>query len=151
MSFEGHYQTLCKSNHVGPNIACSYGAEDEQRRAYRCDAWIDGKECGAEIGWSNMVDDTNCDSHGHHKMIRQSEEEVRTCNFGHPHVWTAATYKPSEFPFYYDQEKDWMEMRTADCPKCGDTAYLSIREDDPSDTSLQCPTCSNKAARQGSP
>lgn len=147
MSYEGYYQTLCEKGHQGPDVPCQYSVEAEQGiiKSYVCDAWVEGETCGSGLTWVNSVDDTNCDSQGYHMLEQQTEEVVKKCNFGHPHVWTAATYKPSKNPYWYDQEKGWVETRKDPCPECGSKdAYLHIRKDDVTDTWRFCIPCSNK-------
>jgi len=147
MSYEGYYQTLCEKGHLGPDIPCQYSVEREQDiiKGYTCTEWVDGKPCGASLTWVNSVDDTNCDSQGYHFMEQLTEQVTKTCDLGHEHVWTAATYKPSENSYWYDQEKGWVETRRDVCPDCGSKdAHLHIRKDDASDTWRYCIPCSNK-------
>lgn len=49
MSFEGYYQQICPNGHY-----------------YTCDVYTVGpcSDCGEGAAWSNLVDETNCDSVG---------------------------------------------------------------------------------------
>ena len=148
MSYEGHIQILCAKGHPGglPVSYDMYG--DDGISEWRCKSLVDNKSCKESVGWSNSVDDTNCESHGHHEMIELTPQETRDCDLGHTHVWTAATFKPSENPFWYHQEWDWMEIHSIKCPECGDDAIKSICKDDPSKTILDCCTCHNRKAAE---
>ena len=144
MSYEGHYQALCKNGHQTgfPVLYSGYG-EREQRDAWRCNAWIDGKVCGAGVEWINSVDDTNCESYGHHHMIEVTPEEIKKCNFDHPHIWTAATYKPSENPYKYDDKQGWIELSSGPCPVCKADCGIEIAES--GSKKYNCIDCHNKA------
>lgn len=109
MSYEGHIQLLCRKGHGGELPISYFG--DDGISAWRCKAMVDNKICGEPVDWSNQVDDTNCKSYGHRMMIALTPQETRTCDFGHPHVWTAATFKPSKNPFRYDQDEGWIEIK----------------------------------------
>jgi hypothetical protein len=149
MSYEGHIQLLCTKGHPG-GLPISYDmyGEGEEMGEWRCKSRVDNMLCDESIGWSNIVDDTNCESHGHHEMIELTPQETRTCDLGHTHVWTEATYKPSERPFWFDQELGWMEIHAIKCPKCGEDAHNSICKDDPSKAILDCCTCHNRRAEE---
>ncbi len=77
MSFEGHYEGICKNGH-----------------SVVWDAYDDGESCslcGAPMGWTNLVDDTNCEATGEmpdafwHEL-QETTATVETCNLGHQHV-----------------------------------------------------------------
>lgn len=95
MSYEGHYQALCQKGHQTGGFPVLYSVDEEQAQhaAWRCQARINNEICGSPVGETNSVDDTNCESEGIKKFIKLTEEELRTCDFGHVHVWTAATYQ----------------------------------------------------------
>ena len=70
MSYEGHIQLLCTKGHPG-NLPVTYDMYgDDGVSEWRCRGWVNNKLCNEPVGWSNGVDDTNCESHGHHEMIR---------------------------------------------------------------------------------
>ena len=146
MSYEGYIQTLCEKGHAGPDFSC-YSSSGEIKN-FRCAQHIEGVACGAPVGWSNSVDDTNCDSQGYHFLEQLTESVTKECNLGHQHVWTAATFKPSKNAYWYDQEKGWVETQQHPCPDCGKPAWLNIRKDDPSDTWNFCGECENRKARE---
>lgn len=144
MSYEGHIQLLCKKGHPDelPVTYDMYG--DDGVGDWRCQSLVNNKPCKEPVGWSNSVDDTNFESWGHHEMIELTPEETKVCDLGHTHVLTAATFKPSENPFWYHQEWDWMEIQSLKCPECGDDATKSVCKEDPSKTILDCGPCHNR-------
>lgn len=87
MSWEGYYQVICKNGHYFHAPDPFYGETSP------C------KECGAEDGWTNMVDETNCDSYGiipYNLLVEKyliSEQVVETCNLGHKHVTQPALFR----------------------------------------------------------
>jgi hypothetical protein len=118
MSFEGYWQLLCKNGHCS-DYPVTYGGEEAYFKNFTCDHLIEGKPCGAKVEWTNLVDDTNCDAYGYHKMEEQTKAIVKRCDLGFEHVWTEATYKPSKNPYFYDGNVDqWVEI--LDCKTCGD-------------------------------
>lgn len=142
MSYEGYIQSLCEKGHQGPDIDC-YSSSSEEIKQHKCQALVEGEQCLASLGWTNSVDDTNCDSRGYRFMEQLTEQVVKTCDMGHEHIWTAATFEPSKNAYWYDQEKGWVETQQQTCPDCGESAWLNIRKDDPSDTWCYCGNCNN--------
>lgn len=95
MSFEGYYQVLCTNGHADTlPVQYSWQKEADEQAAYRCDQLIDGKPCGASLDWINLVDDTNFDDAGKIPLVEQTPRMIKTCDLGHTHVWTDATFKP---------------------------------------------------------
>jgi hypothetical protein len=148
MSYEGHYQALCKNGHptTFPVLYSGFGEQEEQE-SWRCPAWINGVVCGAKVEWLNSVDDTNGESYGHHKMIEIAPEEIRKCNFDHPHVWTAAIYKPSKNPYRHDDDKGWVELTSGECPICY-TEDCGVETTESGDVEYNCITCHNATIRE---
>lgn len=103
MSYEGHYDGLCEKGHQC-GFPCMYGDESEMFRRFRCNSLVDGKVCGAKLGYLNAVDDTNCESYGRREYIELTPEVTKTCDMGHTHVITAATYRFSDISTYRDNE-----------------------------------------------
>lgn len=84
MSYEGYVQQLCTNGH--------YSQADAYADGFAC------VDCGAEIAWTNAVDETNCDSFGYippeeFKKILVKEETVEVCNLGHAHITSPAVYR----------------------------------------------------------
>jgi hypothetical protein len=92
MSFEGYYQVLCEKGHLHHRDC--YGWSDVSAQAWVCDSLVDGKPCGASIGWDNLVDDTNCDAYGKVEMVEMTARITKTCDLGHVHTWTESTFAP---------------------------------------------------------
>ncbi len=104
MSYEGHYQILCKEGHFS-TMPCMYGGEDWEN--WKCEDIVDGEKCGSTHDVVNSVDDTNCDSYGYRKPIlvkKAVTEKCPTC--GHTHVTSDATYRLSEEVYFYSQSAD---------------------------------------------
>lgn len=81
MSFEGYEQLLCKAGH--------HWCEDVHNYEEKiC------PHCGGEIAWSNLVDETNCDSDGYIEMGQFLSEPPKNeiCNLGHTHQIAPAVY-----------------------------------------------------------
>ncbi len=98
MSYEGHEQVLCKNGHYH-EFDC-YEASSGFIENWVCADLIDGKPCGAKAGVCNDVDETNCDSYGHRKVIELAPVKTKTCDMGSPHVISHATYKLSDTRYY---------------------------------------------------
>jgi hypothetical protein len=86
MSFEGYNQVLCKNGHLS-NLDAFF-----EENAFKC-------TCGAGIAWSNLVDETNCESYGliSEKEMRKflvSDATVCSCEHcGNKHNATEAVYR----------------------------------------------------------
>lgn len=86
MSFSGYYQRICNAGHYS---VCDAFDEDVEPQ---CD-------CGAKIGWSNLVDQTNGYEGGdipikileQHFLIKAPE--IKKCDMGHEHVVLPAIYR----------------------------------------------------------
>ena len=146
MSYEGHIQLLCKKGHQDTHSISYCG--DDGISEWRCKSRVYNKLCNEPVGWSNGVDDTNFESHGHREMIELTPQETQVCDLGHTHVLTAATFKPSENAFWYDQKWGWMEMHSIKCSECGDDAIMNICKEDTSRTHIDCCTCYNRKAAE---
>lgn len=92
MSFEGHYQIICKNGHYHEVDCDAYDYEDF---VFNCGDLIDGVACKAPERWSNLVDDTNCDEAGKVEIVELTPRIIKRCNLGCNHIWTAATYAPA--------------------------------------------------------
>lgn len=102
MSYEGYIQTICERGH--------YSQRDDDYYAYQAPAWkcshlFDGVVCGSESKESYSVDDTNCDSYGRREVILLTPETYETCNLGHRHIISAATYRFDPTPLFWDGER----------------------------------------------
>jgi hypothetical protein len=93
MSYEGYTQNLCSSVN-GAHFFCAaetYGNED-----------IKCNYCGSPPGWTNSVDETNCDSYGFMdndliNTLLVTPQVTETCNLGCLHITSPAIYRiPSE-------------------------------------------------------
>ena len=88
MSYEGRIQVICQNGHYGVREA-SYNLDDEEAPCH----------CGAELAWTNAVDDTNCEAWGEipeailQKEFMVSDEVVETCNLGHKHITKERVYR----------------------------------------------------------
>lgn len=89
MSYEGYVQAICTNGHYS-SFAETYG-----RKYPTCPT------CKAEFGWTNPVDDTNCDAVGvipSEVMDTFIKERTpsQVCNLGHTHEGEVLYRIPSE-------------------------------------------------------
>jgi len=84
MSFEGYYQILCKEGHEGNEDVC-----DMNFSRWFCDY------CGAGIGWSKLIDQTNEDGSFDCVELEQLTNYKKcTCSCGYVHsIGPPLTYK----------------------------------------------------------
>ena len=112
MSYEGREQIICLHGHY-----------DERDAADRSPPFC---VCGADVGWCNQVDDTNCDSYGEIPLkllvekFQITAEVVETCNLGHSHVTAPAVFR---VPLHEEMYK-FRHHR----PNYGGTALVPIKE-----------------------
>lgn len=92
MSFEGYYQILCERGHLHRRDA--YDWPWGPSHTWTCDSLVDGKPCRALVAWDNLVDDTNCDAYGKIEVVEMSPRVTKTCDLGHVHTWSEATFAP---------------------------------------------------------
>jgi hypothetical protein len=83
MSYEGYEEYMCEDGH--------YWAEDA---LYSLDiSEFDCPDCKKKAIWNNPVDQTNDDGEQYRaKLIEKTPAVYETCNLGHQHLKTAATY-----------------------------------------------------------
>ncbi len=112
MSYEGREQIICVRGHYY-----------ERDVAYREPAIC---ICGADVGWDNQVDDTNCDSYGEIpfallvQKFQTTPEVVETCNLGHNHVTAPAVFRVPTHEETY-KLRHWR-------PSYGGTPLMPIKE-----------------------
>lgn len=108
MSYEGRYDGLCENGHkCGFSARYSMDEELNEFDAFRCKAQINGRDCGAKLGYLNSVDETNLDEYGFREYIELTPSITKTCNMNCTHVVTEATYKFSDEQKYWDG-KSWI-------------------------------------------
>lgn len=88
MSYEGFIQALCEKGHYN---------QFEDRMDFDPEAYGSCRICKSKIAWVNSVDDTNGDAWGFippdlFNAFLSSFEKVETCNLGHQHITSHATY-----------------------------------------------------------
>lgn len=88
MSYEGYIQALCEKGHYN---------QFPDRMDFDLESEGSCQICGGKIVWVNSVDDTNgdawgCIPHDLFNAFLSSFEKVETCNLGHQHITSHATY-----------------------------------------------------------
>jgi hypothetical protein len=112
MSYEGHEQIICLRGHY-------YERDAADRSLPFC-------TCGADVGWCNQVDDTNCDSYGEIPLkllvekFQITAEVVETCNLRHSHVTAPAVFRVPT----YEETRKLQHYR----PGYGGTPLILIKE-----------------------
>jgi hypothetical protein len=138
MSWEGYYQCICKKGHyfvAAPN----YGFDDDEACAH----------CESPAVFTNVVDETNCDSVGEIPLeelakFKIADAVTETC----PHCANVKLIEPEHFRVPNEEERKHMRYWR---PGYGGTPLMKLEEelktksDEPCDKftgpSGQCSTC----------
>ena len=88
MSYEGREQHICANGHLF-ETSCSYQFDE---------GIVECHHCNAPSVWENSIDDTNGEAYG--EIMHQEFDKLlikaatyETCNLGHRHQVTEATYR----------------------------------------------------------